>query len=89
MHGRVVGGGGNKDKLAQRPWWDGNKPDSPRQPWQSGGNEARATGGEPGAWRAPPRLRVPPGRQATTGAPRRLLAPFHREAAAEAAAANT
>jgi len=42
MHGRVVSGGGNKDKLAQRPWWDGNKPVSPRQPWQLGGNEARA-----------------------------------------------
>jgi len=42
MHGRVVSGGGNKDKQAQRPWWDGNKPVSPRQPWQLGGNEARA-----------------------------------------------
>lgn len=34
LHGRVASGGGNKDKLPQWPWWDGNKPRvSPRQPW--------------------------------------------------------
>lgn len=46
LHVRAVsgGGGGNKDKVAQRPWWGGNKPVSPRQPRQSGGNGARGGG---------------------------------------------
>ena len=42
-------GGGNKDRVAQRPWWGGNKPVSPRQPRQSGGSGARGGAGGGGA----------------------------------------